>query len=341
MSSEYGLTSDPHNMLDAQITLMNGETLWASSDPDLMWALRGGGGGFGAVTAFKLRAYKYPQKVYSGMIMYPREALDELAKQVPIFAETNRDPKVAMHFYCLDMLQGAMVGKASEPGLALLVYDAHGEEHGRNEAFKWALEIPGAIDTTKSLSYREVNALNGTLHLTHYIWSAQLIQMFLDALEFMRGRTTLMMTAVVIPEVTEDLIRRAWKWYEETLAKEPKANAGTFVLIELMQKEAFNLVKSRQDTGWPRPLGGRHILQLGAGSLKGSEDDVHKFTVDRLADAASEILDGYNPGHCLPRDFEPLHEPVKIFGENVEKLRAVKDRVDPKRRLKSAYTGVF
>jgi FAD/FMN-containing dehydrogenase len=164
MSSEYGLTSDPQNMLDARITLMNGSTLWASTSPDLLWALRGGGGRFGVVTAFILKAYKYPKTVYSGMIFYPREALDDLAKKVPHFADTNRDPKIAMHFYCLDMIQGAFVGKPSVPGLGLLVYDAHGEEHGRSkEGFKWALDIPGAIDTTKALSYREVNQLNGKL----------------------------------------------------------------------------------------------------------------------------------------------------------------------------------
>lgn len=162
MSSEYGLTSDPQNMLDAQIVLMDGSVIWASSDPELLWALRGGGGRFGVVTAFKLRTYKYPQKVYSGMIFYPREALDELAKKVPQFERKNTDPKVAMHFYCLDLVQGAFVGKESVPGIGLLVYDAHGEEHGRNEAFKWALEIPGATDTTKGMSYRQVNQLSGT-----------------------------------------------------------------------------------------------------------------------------------------------------------------------------------
>lgn len=165
MSSEFGLTSDPQNMLDAQIVLMDGSVLWASSDPELLWALRGGGGRFGIVTAFKLKAYKYPRTVYSGMILFGREALPILAKEVPKFADENTDPKVAMHFYCLDMTQGAFVGKPSVPGLGLLVYDAHGEEHGRNTAFKWALDIPGAIDTTKAMSYREVNQLSGKLAL--------------------------------------------------------------------------------------------------------------------------------------------------------------------------------
>jgi FAD/FMN-containing dehydrogenase len=46
LSCEYGLASDPHNMLDAQVVKINGEITWASEEPDLLWALRGGGGGF-------------------------------------------------------------------------------------------------------------------------------------------------------------------------------------------------------------------------------------------------------------------------------------------------------
>lgn len=44
---EYGLAFDPQNILDAQIVKANGQVVWASAEPDLLWALRGGGAGFG------------------------------------------------------------------------------------------------------------------------------------------------------------------------------------------------------------------------------------------------------------------------------------------------------
>lgn len=99
------------------------------------------------------------------MIVYPREALDVLAREVARFTRENEDPKVAMHFYCLDLVQGAFVGRESVPGLAVLVYDARGKEHGRG-VFSWALGIPGARDATRAMSYREVVEQGGEYRLS-------------------------------------------------------------------------------------------------------------------------------------------------------------------------------
>lgn len=49
MSSELGFISDPINFIDAEVVKYDGKILMASTEPDLMWALRGSGGGFGSM----------------------------------------------------------------------------------------------------------------------------------------------------------------------------------------------------------------------------------------------------------------------------------------------------
>jgi FAD/FMN-containing dehydrogenase len=67
---KHGLTVD--NLLAADVVTANGELLRASEDehPDLFWALRGGGGNFGVVTAFEFRLHPVGPTVLAGPILW-------------------------------------------------------------------------------------------------------------------------------------------------------------------------------------------------------------------------------------------------------------------------------
>ena len=77
LSRKYGLTVD--NLLEANLVLANGRLVTASAvqNPDLFWAIRGGGGNFGVVTSFVFRGCPTDQ-VFAGPMLWDMEHAREL-----------------------------------------------------------------------------------------------------------------------------------------------------------------------------------------------------------------------------------------------------------------------
>jgi FAD/FMN-containing dehydrogenase len=83
----HGLTID--NLLAAEIVTADKKILRLSVDenPDLFWAIRGGGGGFGVVTSFEIRAY--PNKgVFGGHIVYSAERRETILRNWATYMRT-------------------------------------------------------------------------------------------------------------------------------------------------------------------------------------------------------------------------------------------------------------
>ena len=73
LSGSYGLSCD--NLMSADVVTADAQALTASAaqNPDLFWALRGGGGNFGVATALEYRLHPVGPEVLAGVLVYPYE----------------------------------------------------------------------------------------------------------------------------------------------------------------------------------------------------------------------------------------------------------------------------
>ncbi len=80
LTRPFGMTID--NLVSADVVTAKGEFVRASAEDnaDLFWALRGGGGNFGIVTAFEFNLHRLGPEVFSGLIVHPFERAGALLK---------------------------------------------------------------------------------------------------------------------------------------------------------------------------------------------------------------------------------------------------------------------
>ncbi len=81
------------NLVSVDIVTTDGERRHASEteNADLFWALRGGGGNFGAVTSFEFRAHRHGPQALCGMVVYPMAQARAVAHQFRQVTATAAD----------------------------------------------------------------------------------------------------------------------------------------------------------------------------------------------------------------------------------------------------------
>ena len=86
LSRKYGLAAD--NLLSVDMFSAGGEPLTASAreNPDLFWALRGGGGNFGVATSFEFQLHEVGPEVLFGPTVYRLEDAAEVLRNYREFA---------------------------------------------------------------------------------------------------------------------------------------------------------------------------------------------------------------------------------------------------------------
>ena len=111
LNGSCGLAAD--NLLGAELVLADGRRVLVGPDqePDLFWAIRGGGGNFGVVTTMRVRLHEV-HAMLAGVVVYPwSEAVDVLRRYGGLAAAPSGE---------LDVSGVVASGPDGEPAMTLL-----------------------------------------------------------------------------------------------------------------------------------------------------------------------------------------------------------------------------
>lgn len=136
LTRKLGLTLD--NLVSIEVVTADGELRRASEseNPDLFWALRGGGGNFGVATGFEFRLHRIGPQVLAGLVVHPfseaetvlkayRDALEVAPDELTCWAVMRQAPPlpflpgewhgkevlILAMCYCGDMAEGERATK--------------------------------------------------------------------------------------------------------------------------------------------------------------------------------------------------------------------------------------
>ena len=112
VARRFGLALD--NVKAVDIVTTDGQLRHASKDenPDLHWAVRGGGGNFGVVTSFEFALHPMQRQVVGGMLVFPIDRARDLLRA---YAEISQAAPADLY---VDAIM--TTGRAAEPGMFML-----------------------------------------------------------------------------------------------------------------------------------------------------------------------------------------------------------------------------
>jgi FAD/FMN-containing dehydrogenase len=140
LGRQYGLAAN--SVTAIELVCADGRFVRATAEQnaDLFWALRGGGGNLGVVTAMEFRLYPVPA-VYAGMLLWPAEREREVLGAWLEWTRTVPDAVTTaariMHFPPLPQLPGFLRGRSVvvvDGAVAPVGVDAAGDGGGRGRS---------------------------------------------------------------------------------------------------------------------------------------------------------------------------------------------------------------
>jgi FAD/FMN-containing dehydrogenase len=183
LSRHYGLSCD--NLISADIVLADGTFTTASKDqnPDLFWALRGGGGNFGVVTTFEFQLHPV-STVYGGPLFY---SVEETGKLMRFFRDYMRQAPDAMTAF-FSFHQGPPAPFIPEhlhwvPMVAIMVCYSGPLENGEEMIRPLRDVVTPLVDLAGPIPYPALNSMFDDLYAPglHHYWKSDYVPELTDA----------------------------------------------------------------------------------------------------------------------------------------------------------------
>ncbi|HYL01831.1 MAG TPA: FAD-binding oxidoreductase [Steroidobacteraceae bacterium] len=158
LMSKYGAACD--NLRAAQLVTVDGRHVRASesSNPDLYWAIRGGGGNFGVATALEYRLHPVAE-VLAGTLTYAAEKLPELLQAFDRFVATAPDEMTVV---------GVVLPAREGRRFVVLVFHCGDLQRG-HELLGPLRALNPQEDTVRVAAYAQINAsINPAAPVAHF-----------------------------------------------------------------------------------------------------------------------------------------------------------------------------
>ena len=146
LARRFGLAAD--NLVSVDIVTADGQLRRASAqeNPDLYWAVRGGGGNFGVVTDFEFQLHPMQRQVVGGAIVFPVARARELLQA---YADISQEAPAELY---LDAVMSARQG--GQPGVFVLMGCWSGAPEQAEHALAPLRKLGQPIsDTFKTVDY--------------------------------------------------------------------------------------------------------------------------------------------------------------------------------------------
>ena len=300
LTRRFGLTCD--HLDEVEIVMADGEVrrVTERADPELMWALRGGGGGFGVVTRFRFRSRAMDPSVIAGPMVRPRaEAEDAIERFRRCSAEAPDELTSLLKLGVAPAAPFLPTSLHGQPVAFLIVCHGGGEAAARRDLAVLRDGTPPVADLAQPRAFQQFQAMfdGGEPKGRRNYWKSEYVTEFDDAI------------ATVLLEALDRLPSAA-------------ANIKVFQLGGAVSRTAVGATAAGHRDA-------RFIIVV-ASAWEGSEDDARN--VSWVRDAWQRVHACSGRGGYLNFLTDDVSEAERVTahgGVDLERLAAIRRRHDP------------